>query len=117
MGLGVRLDHVGGRHRRLGRRLVQLAQSVAPVQRDHYPVSIALDLLPTVAPSETVRLHVVCAHCGAKMTLQFADWPETLEAATKPRTAQSWVCPACMKPNSGEFPGTLGWVWKGHRAL
>jgi len=65
--------------------------------------------------SEPAMLHVACAHCGQKLTLQFADSPETLEAATKPRTTQSWVCPACMKLNSGEFPAKLGWVWKGHR--
>ena len=66
--------------------------------------------------SEPVLLHVACAHCGQELTLQFADWPETLEAATKPKTRQTWACPACMKLNTGEFPATLGWVWKGHRA-
>jgi hypothetical protein len=67
-------------------------------------------------PAEPVMLHVSCAHCGGKMTLQFADWPESLEAASKPRTVQEWACPPCMKKNSSEFPGRLGWVWKGHRA-
>ena len=65
--------------------------------------------------SESALLSVACSHCGAKMTLQFADWPETLQAAVKPPTKQQWVCPACMKMNSGEFPAKLGWVWKGHR--
>ena len=41
--------------------------------------------------SETVMLHVACAHCGQKLTLQFADWPETLDAATKPQTRQPWT--------------------------
>jgi hypothetical protein len=50
------------------------------------------------------------------MTLQFKDWPEALEAASRPPTTQAWVCPACLKKNSGEFGATLGWVWKGHRS-
>lgn len=66
--------------------------------------------------SEPVMLHVACVHCAQKLTLQFTAWPETLEGATKPQTTQSWVCPACMKLNTGEFPAKLGWVWKGHRA-
>ena len=65
--------------------------------------------------SELAMLHVACAHCGQKLTLQFADWPETLDAATKPQTRQPWTCPACMKLNTGEYPAKLGWVWKGHR--
>lgn len=65
--------------------------------------------------SEPALLHVTCAYCGQKLTLQFADWPETLDAATKPQTKQSWTCPACMKLNTGEFAAKLGWVWKGHR--
>jgi len=66
--------------------------------------------------SEPVMLHVTCVHCDQKLTLQFTDWPESLEAATKPQTRQSWACPACMKLNAGDFPAKLGWVWKGHRA-
>jgi hypothetical protein len=66
--------------------------------------------------SEPVMLHVDCVHCGQKLTLQFVDEPEALDAAVKPRTRQSWVCPACRKMNSGEFQAKLGWVWKGHRA-
>jgi hypothetical protein len=50
------------------------------------------------------------------MTLQFSDWPETLDAAVQPLTRQLWTCPACLQLNSGEFPAKLGWVWKGHRA-
>jgi phage terminase large subunit GpA-like protein len=64
---------------------------------------------------EPAKLHVNCEHCGAALTLQFKDWMETLEAASKPPTAQAWVCPACLKKNSGQFAATLGWVWKGHR--
>jgi len=71
--------------------------------------------LDEMGPSQPLILHVSCGHCGAEMTLQFTDWPESVQAATAPPTIQAWVCPACMKMNSGEFPGRLGWVWKGHR--
>jgi phage terminase large subunit GpA-like protein len=69
-----------------------------------------------IAPEHS-RLHVNCAHCGAAMTLQFKDRHETPEAAFKPPATQAWVCPACLKKNTGEFPAILGWVWKGHRTI
>ena len=55
--------------------------------------------------SEPVMLHVTCTHCGQKLTVQLTDWPEILDAATKPQTWQSWACPACMKLDTGGLSG------------
>jgi hypothetical protein len=45
-------------------------------------------MCPVERMSDPVMLHVACIHCGQKLTLQFTDWPETLEArrSRRPRS-------------------------------